>query len=80
MKTVTTVPEFPEHLQTALQALRAAIIELLSAVGADPGKPQDLARRFGLNKNLTWKVSKIICESDPPCEFVSGPFVQSSPY
>jgi hypothetical protein len=53
-------PAFPEHLQAALQRFRASIIELLSAIDADPAKPQDLARRFGLNKNLTWKISKVV--------------------
>ncbi|MCP3903080.1 MAG: hypothetical protein GY715_05530, partial [Planctomycetes bacterium] len=50
---------FYEHLRSSLQALRAALIELLATVDADPTKPQDLSRRFGLNKNLTWKISKI---------------------
>lgn len=36
----------------------------MAAVGADPGKPQVVARRFKLNKNLTWKVSKIVAASD----------------
>jgi len=50
---------FYEHLRTSLQALRSTLIELLATVDADPTKPQDLSRRFGLNKNLTWKISKI---------------------
>lgn len=56
--------QFRDHLQTALRALRSATIELLASVGADPAKPQELARRFSLNKNLTWKVSKIAGGSD----------------
>jgi hypothetical protein len=58
------VPAFDEHLRGAVQALRAAFIELLAAVGADASRPQDLARRFKINKNLTWKISKIVNGSD----------------
>jgi hypothetical protein len=57
-------PAFRDDLRSALQAYRASIIELMAAVGADPGKPQVVARRFNLNKNLTWKVSKIAGASD----------------
>ncbi|MHC4080268.1 MAG: hypothetical protein ACYS15_06480 [Planctomycetota bacterium] len=57
-------PTFREDLRSALQAFRASLIELMASVGADPAKPQDVARRFKLNKNLTWKVSKIATASD----------------
>ncbi len=39
--------------------------DLLASVGADPMRPQDVAKQLGVNKNLTWKVSKIIRETDP---------------
>jgi hypothetical protein len=55
---------FREDLRSALQGYRAAIIELMASVGADPGRPQEVARRFNLNKNLTWKISKIAAASD----------------
>jgi hypothetical protein len=58
------VSAFRDDLRSALQAYRASIIELMAAVGADPGKPQVVARQFKLNKNLTWKVSKIVAASD----------------
>lgn len=60
----TETPSFDAQLEASLQALRAAVIELLVAVGADPNRPQDMARQFGLNKNLTWKVSKMVGGSD----------------
>jgi len=60
----SSAPGFSEHLQSSLQAFRASLIELLAAVDADPGRPQDLARQFGLNKNLTWKISKIVSSPD----------------
>lgn len=59
----------PAHLaedaRNALQGIRRALIELYVAVGANPEEPQDVARRFGLNRNLTWKLSKIINAPDP---------------
>jgi hypothetical protein len=59
------VPQFEEHVKNVVRNVRGTFADLLSSVGADPTHPQDMARQFGLNKNLTWKVSKIICESDP---------------
>jgi len=58
-------PLFRKHVQSAMRALRDALAELLDSVGADPTKPQDMSRQFGLNKNLTWKISRILCEEDP---------------
>jgi len=58
------VPSFYDQLQVTVPSLRAALIEVLVSVGADPAKPQDLSRRFGLNKNLTWKISKTVGGSD----------------
>ena len=46
--------------RTALDRIRWALIEVYNAVGADSAKPQDVSRRFGLNRNLTWKLSRVI--------------------
>lgn len=51
--------------ERALQSIRRSLIELYAAVGVDPSTPQHVSRRFGLNKNLTWKLSKIINSDDP---------------
>ncbi len=56
---------FEEDFKDVLQELRTSLTELMTAVGADPTRPQDAARLLGVNKNLTWKVSKIIRELDP---------------
>ncbi len=56
---------FEPACRGAFDALRAALIELYAGVGADPGSPQDVARKFGLNKTLTWTVSKVIGSTDP---------------
>lgn len=55
---------FQEDYERCFQQLRGALTELLTAVGANPTAPQDISRSFGLNKNLTWKVSKIIQSGD----------------
>lgn len=46
--------------EQALQNVRRALIELYAAVEADPANPQEVARRFGLNRVLTWKLSRVI--------------------
>lgn len=55
---------FEEDCRRSVQSLQAALLELYRAVGADPARPQDVSRQFKLNKNLTWKVARIIAASD----------------
>ncbi|MCA9299565.1 MAG: hypothetical protein KDA28_10890, partial [Phycisphaerales bacterium] len=57
-------PRFETDCRDAVQNLRGALLDLYVAVGADPSRPQDVARRFRLNKNLTWKIAKIIQAED----------------
>lgn len=54
-----------EESRSALQSVRRALIELFDAAGSDPGVPQEVARRFGINRNLTWKLSRVIGAEDP---------------
>ena len=68
MNTLTTKPStlpFPDHARVVVRSVRGAFSELLTSLGADPQDPQQLSRRFGLNKNLAWKISKIIQSDDP---------------
>lgn len=75
MANSTTVPEAPravpaqprleDDFRRVVNSLRGALIELFASVGADPGTPQVVSRTFGLNKNLTWKISRIVGASDP---------------
>lgn len=51
---------FDQDCQTSVGALRASLLELYATVGADPDTPQDVSRSFSLNKNLTWKLARII--------------------
>lgn len=61
----SSAPQFEEHLQVVMHQLRTTLAELLASVGADPTRSQDIARQFGLNRNLTWKISRIIREPEP---------------
>jgi len=60
----STLP-FPEHARAVVRTVRGAFSELLTATGADPQDPQSISRSFGLNKNLAWKISKIVQADDP---------------
>jgi hypothetical protein len=39
-------------------------MDLYEDVGSDPTKPQDVSRTYKLNKNLTWKLARIIQSRD----------------
>lgn len=56
---------FDEDMDRAYQGIRGAMTQLLGALDADPNKPQDISRRFKINKNLAWKVSRLILVSEP---------------
>ena len=58
-----TLP-FPDHARVVMRTVRGAFSELLTSLGANPQDPQAISRRFGLNKNLAWKISKIIQADD----------------
>ncbi len=57
--------EFLFRVKRVLQTLRDSLVGVLTSVGADPTEPQEIARNFGINKNLTWKISRVIRERDP---------------
>ncbi|MEM7228052.1 MAG: hypothetical protein AAF432_04470 [Planctomycetota bacterium] len=50
---------YREYLAVA-QALRHALINAFDAVGVNPSTPREASRRLGLDKNLTWKLSRIV--------------------
>lgn len=54
-----------QESRDALQGVRRALIELYASVGADPRVPQEVARQLGLNRNLTWKLSRVISAPEP---------------
>lgn len=57
-------PPFDAHLRDVARRVRRALSEVLSAIGADPTRPQSVARQLGLDKNLAWKTSKIVSDDD----------------
>jgi hypothetical protein len=54
----------PASLDTAVRQVRGVVTELFSAIDADPATPRQAARELGVNRNLTWKVSKIVNAPD----------------
>ncbi|MBN2445805.1 MAG: hypothetical protein JXO22_03720 [Phycisphaerae bacterium] len=58
-------PAFPVHARGVMRSVRGAFSELITDVGASPHDSQGLSRACGLNKNLAWKVSKLIQTEDP---------------
>lgn len=57
-------PSFENACQEAVGSLRAALVALFDSVGADPSAPQDIARRYRLNKTLTWNISRLLQAPD----------------
>lgn len=55
---------FHEHGKAAVHGVRRALAGLLEAVGADPSEPQEISRKFGLDKTLTWRITRVIREDD----------------
>lgn len=55
---------FEDDYKAAAQGVRAAMTDLLASAGLGAFNSRELARHLGLNKNLTWKLSKIINGSD----------------
>lgn len=63
----STTPDlgpFVNEGTTAVHRLRRALADILTSVGADPSEPQELSRRFNLDKTLTWRISRVIREED----------------
>lgn len=56
---------FADDARTAVFALRRALADVLSSVNADPDQPQEISRRFGLDKTLTWRIARVIRAEDP---------------
>jgi hypothetical protein len=55
---------FPAHARIVARAVRGAFADLLAELEVDPHEPQAISRRLKLNKNLAWKISKVIQADD----------------
>ncbi|MDF1798463.1 MAG: hypothetical protein P1V81_04755 [Planctomycetota bacterium] len=56
---------FERQVLDAFQILRGSLIEVFAAAELDMSKPYPAARKLEVNKNLTWKASKIIRATGP---------------
>jgi hypothetical protein len=67
MTTISSQPASP-HLasdgQIAIRDLRRALVAIIESVGGDPGVPQELSRRFRIDKTLAWRISRAVREED----------------
>jgi hypothetical protein len=63
VSTLSTRP-FLDEAKVVLRDVRSTLAALVDAVGADPSQPQEMSRRFALDKTLTWKIARIVCEDD----------------
>lgn len=61
----TATTRFEEHLDEAYQNLRASLTAVVLSARGEVTFPQDLARHLHINKNLAWRVSKIIENPSP---------------
>ena len=71
----TPTRSFLEDYHSCLDHLRASLADLLAASGLLHARPQEMAREFSLNKNLTWKISKLVHQnpSSETLSFIPGP-------
>lgn len=53
-----------DEARNAVRRLRSSLIEVMATVGADPTSPQEVARRFSLDKTLTWKIARVVRDGD----------------
>ncbi len=67
--------DFSNDCRAAASALKTALLELYAAVGADGTRPQEVSRRFSLDKNLTWKIAKLLQSEDA---LEAAPFIPGS--
>lgn len=63
MSRIETKP-FAEEGKAAVYGIRRAFAEMLASVGADASEPQEVARRFGIDKTLAWRISRVVGEDD----------------
>jgi hypothetical protein len=67
--------DFPTSLFAAIEHIRGAFTELFSSINADMAVPYALSRRLGVNRNLMWKIARIVTNDDPfsAVEHLPGP-------
>jgi hypothetical protein len=56
--------DFSKDLKAVARTLRTTLSSLMTSAGMDPQDPQILSHRWGVNKTLSWKISKVIQTED----------------
>src|SRR3954463_8977023 len=56
--------EFEAEIGARVGQLKTAFIELYDSIGADPQKPQEVARTLRVNKTLAWNVARLLASAD----------------
>lgn len=64
VRTNPALGAFCTDCDAAIGALRQALRALAQAASSDPLRPQEVARAFGINKNLTWKFARVLLAED----------------
>lgn len=59
------VATFHAHARAVARSLRGTFAEIIAAAGADPRDANAIGQRLAINKNLAWKLSKIVQADDP---------------
>jgi hypothetical protein len=62
---VSLPPPFPTDARSVVSVLRRAFLEPIVALGADPNSGPSIAAALGINRNLGWKLSRIVQSDDP---------------
>jgi hypothetical protein len=62
---VKTPVNFLSDARIAVQNVRRALTTAFASVDADPTQPRALARHLGVDKNLAWRLSRILVDDDP---------------
>ncbi len=68
-----TSDPFLDEGHARVAALREAILTTLASVSGDIEQPQEMSRRFGLDKTLAWKLSRLVTESDALSAVIRAP-------
>lgn len=63
-KILSNTDQMELECQRVIAGIRGSLLELYAALGVDPAQPQEAIRKFRVNKNLAWKVSKILSAED----------------
>ncbi|MFG0252115.1 MAG: hypothetical protein ACF8NJ_04495 [Phycisphaerales bacterium JB038] len=70
---VSLPPPFPTDARSVVSVLRRAFLEPIVALGADPNSGPSIAAALGINRNLGWKLSRIVQSDDPAAVFQQMP-------